>query len=178
MQQGLTNPKTLEQIQKLVDSLFQGNSLHDNIVYAMATYLNMPSFYLFMHYSISHSFPELADEITDFGILRNDVFIRGQLETNNKEYNNIVECLQDSYNCFIDIQKQVENCIDNAIETKDKAYEDFLRDFNFNKISLYVKQIKNLLEGSKSYASSGILPLFNNQFDSFIILPEIFIKTK
>ncbi|WP_297419568.1 hypothetical protein [Clostridium sp.] len=174
--QGLTNPKILIEIQKLVDMMFQGNSLHDNIVYSMATYLCVPHLYEFMHYSISHEFPILADNITDFAILRNDVIHRGALVENNKTYNNIVECLQDSYDCFIEIQKQVEIAIDSAIENKDKAFEDFLRSFNVDKISLYIKQMKNLLDGAKSYASSGILPLFNRDFKKYIILPSKWVK--
>jgi ferritin len=176
MENGLTKIQTLTEIQKLIDLLFQGNSLHDNIVYSMATYLNLPNFYLFMHYSISHVFPEFSDMITDFGIERNDVFHRNALITNDREYNNIIECLQDSYNCFIGIQNQVEKCIDSAIETKDKSYEDFIRDFNFNKVSLYIKQIKTLLNAAEQYASSGILPLFNENFKSYITLPEDLVK--
>jgi len=173
VKQGLTNPQTLEQIQKLVDDFFQANSLHDNIVYSLATYLNAQKFYSYFHYQISHVFPQLADEITDFGLKRGDVFTRGALTSNNKEYANIIGCLQDSNDCMIELQTQLEICIDSAIATRSKAFEDFLRAFNTDRMSAYRNQISLLLDGAKQFEDEGILSLFNSNFEDFVVIPII-----
>ena len=168
MQQGLTNLKTVECIQDLVDLLFHGNAILDNVAYATDTYLNTPKLSAFIHHSISHILPLLADDITDYGKQNNDVFHRGAIPEESKEFTDIIDCLQDMYNLFLDIRKQVKLCIKTAIANDDTDFEDFLRDFNYNKLSIYIKQSKTLLEGAKQYKLDNNLADFNDDFEDYI----------
>lgn len=172
MSQGLTNEITLKEVQKLVDMCFQSNAILDNIVYQMAIPpLNVPKLYNFTHQVLSHSLPiTFADAITDFMIERNDRLYRGALEGANKIYNNIIECYEDIVKVFSNINNQIVICIDSAIDTNDKPVEDFLRGFLVDKGTLYLKQAQTLLDGAKQYEEAGILPLFNGNFEDFVIL--------
>jgi hypothetical protein len=171
--QGLTSEATLKEVQKIVDMSFSGNSVIDNIVYQLATSLNTPDFYEYMHQVISHSLPiKFADAITDFMILRNDRIYRGALEESNKSYNNIIECLEDTFKIFDDISKQLSVAIDASIDNDDKPVEDFLRSFYVSIATLYWKQLKMLLEAAKRYDADGILSSFNKDFKSYLIITE------
>ena len=172
MNEGLTNLETVKSIQTLIDMCFQSNAILDNIVYQLdISPINVPKLYEFTHYTLSHSFPTtFADTITDFMLQQNDRIYRGVLQGANKNYNSIIECYQDIVNTYVNVQKQVEICIDIAIENKDKAVEDFLRDFNVKVATLYVKQAKVLLNGIKQYNDEGLLSLINSNFEDFVII--------
>jgi hypothetical protein len=178
VQQGLISDNAVVECQKLVDLCFDGNGILDNIVYSMDVLpLNTPNLYNFCHYTLSHALPTIfADNITDFLLLRGSRVYRGAITEHNKIYNNIIECLEDIVEVFSNIQKQIELSIDIAVDNNDKAIEDFLRDFNVKTASLFIKQSIVLLDGAKKYGESGILPLFNDGFEKYIILPEELVK--
>lgn len=171
---GFISDVTLDECQKLVDLCFEGNAILDNIVYAMNILpLNTPKLYEFVHYSISHALPTtFADKITDYLLMEGSPVHRGAIPIHDKEYTDLISCFEDIQDIFLNIKKQVELTIDTAATNKDDGIEDFLRSFNVDIVSLYLKQSIVLLNAVKQYDEAGILPSFNKEFESYIIIEK------
>lgn len=172
---GLTSEETLTEVQKLIDMMFQGNAILDNVVYQMnVSPLNTPKLYEFTHFTLSHSLPSVfADAVSDFMMERNDRIYRGKIEGSNKIYSNIIKCFEDIVDVFEGINNQLSICIDSAIDNNDKPVEDFLRSFLVNVGTPYWKQAKVLLDAINQYDENGILASFNKDYESYLIIKPL-----
>ena len=83
---GLTSEKSLVEIQRLFDMCFLGNAIFDRQVYILDIRQNMPKFSEWFHENIAHQLPLWADTIQTFGSLRGDLFYRGAIEKQDKDY--------------------------------------------------------------------------------------------
>lgn len=165
---GLTSEKTLRHIQTLFDMFFQMNAKMDRQVYVLDIKFNCPKLQEFWH-KVSHQFPLLADKVQDFGSLRGDLFYRGALNTEDKDYSKISDLFYDFVIYISEIEKWCDKCIDIAIENNDKMYEDFLRDFGINTLAVYSKQAIVLYKMAIEYEKNGAEYKINKDYKDWLI---------
>lgn len=166
---GLTSTNTLTEIQKLFDMFFQGNAFFDRLVYVFDIKFNMPKFQDFLHHGISHKLPLDADALQEFGSLRGDLFYRGALTEEQKDYSSVSAALHDAVIFFAELEKQCGVAIHTAIDNGDLMYEDFLRDFEIKVIAPYEKQMIVLYTAAVDYERENAIVKFNNDFGAYIL---------
>ena len=168
MKMGLTSEIALNEIQKLFDMCFHLNAKLDRQVYVLDIKFNCPKLQGYWH-NISHKFPVIADSIQEFGSLRGELFYRGETPIENKNYDRISDIFYDFAMDMADMEKQCNLAIDKCIETNNKFYEDFLRDFGFKTLAPYTKQATVFYKMAKDYENSGSQYKINRDFPSFVI---------
>ena len=166
---GLTSENTLREVQKLFDMFFQGNALFDRMVYVLDIKFNQTKFQDFMHHGISHRLPLDADKIQEFGSLRGDLFYRGALTEESKDYASVSAALHDGALFFADVERQCGKVISTAIENGDLMYEDFTRDFEIRVVAPYIKQMIVLYNAALDYERENSIAKFNDNFESFLL---------
>lgn len=166
---GLTSEKSLVEIQRLFDMCFTGNSMCDRQVYLLDIKFNMPKFSEWFHENIAHQTPLWADLIQSFGSLRGDLFYRGAIEKQDKEYQKPSEAMYDFVMFMAEMEKQCNVAINACIKNDDKAYEDMLRDFGLKVLSPYTKQATVFYRAIKDYENANSIYKWNKDFDDFII---------
>jgi hypothetical protein len=166
---GLTSEKTLQKVQSLFDEFFNLNSLLDRHVYLLDNKWNLPKYQDYVHHSISHAMPLLADLVQDFGSLRGDLFHRGMVPAHNEDYNSVSEMTQSYVMELAEVEKLCADCIYTAIENKDLMYEDFIRDFEINKVAPLIKQAVVFYNAIKSYEQENSIAKWNKDFTTYII---------
>jgi hypothetical protein len=166
---GLTKTETLSKIQLLFDKFFDANALLDRQVYLLDIMWNMPHYQDYIHHSISHLMPLLADDIQTFGSLRGDLFYRGIVPEHKETYDTVTALTEDYVSMLGDIESLCSQCILLASKNEDLMYEDFLRDFEINKIAKLTKQATIFYNAIRSYESSGNIFKWEDDFDSYII---------
>jgi ferritin len=166
----LTKIGTEKAFQSLFDSCFTANSLLDNCVYALEKELRLPKFADFIHKNIAHFYPNLADKIQEFALKRGVRIVRGAVIAHDKVYLDPIACLQDVYNYFLEIEKNIDNAINISISEMDKTSEDFFRHIGTNIQPNYTFQISQFIEALKFYDEDNILASFNSGFEDFITL--------
>ena len=166
---GLTKAETLAKIQLLFDKFFDANSLLDRQVYSLDIIWNMPNYQNYVHENISHLMPLLADEIQTFGSLRGDLFYRGIVPEHKENYDTVTALTENYVAELVDIESLCSQCILTAVKNGDLMYEDFLRDFQINKIAKLTKQATVFYNAIRSYETTGNIFKWENVFRSYII---------
>lgn len=166
---GLTDEKALKEIQTLFDMCFIANAKLDRQVYVLDIKFNQPNFQNWYHNKISHYFPELADKIQEFGSLRSDLFYRGAIDIENKDYVTVSDIMEEFTLYLSKMENQISKAIDVCIEVNDKFYEDFLRDFGFTKLAPLMKQAVVFYNATREYEAHNDIHKWNKDFGSYII---------
>lgn len=166
---GLTSEITLESVQKLFDKFFDLNSLLDRQVYLLDIKWNLSKYQDYVHHHIAHKMPELADDIQFFGSLRGDLFYRGKVDEHREDYTSVHELTEKYVMALSEVEELCKESIKIASENGDIFYEDYLRDFSFNKVVPLMKQAIVFYNAIRSYENNGDLIKWNDDFESFII---------
>lgn len=166
---GLTSEKTLQVVQKLFDKFFDINALLDRQVYLLDIKWNLPKYQDYVHHEIAHLMPSLADDIQLFGSLRGDLFYRGKIDEHKEDYNSVSELTEKYIMELSNLEDLCRDAIKTASENDDIFYEDYLRDFSFNKVVPLTKQAVVFYNAIRMYEEKGNLEKWNKDFTSFII---------
>lgn len=166
---GMTSKNTLQEVQKLFDMFFDANSHIDRIVYLLDIKFNQPKFQDYVHHKLAHLMPVLADDIQGFGSLRGDLFYRGAIDRQDKDFARVSDAMYDIAMVMGEIENQCVVSIKTAIANNDLMYEDYLRSFEVEKVAPIIKQIAVFYTAIKEYENANAIYKWNNDFESYII---------
>lgn len=125
----LLSEKVASDLQDISGLLFTGNSIVDNMVYALEVDFVMPNTSEMVHSKIAHEMPLLADEITEYAASRNVKLHRPVVPANKKDYNNIKEIFDEFLEYMVDLERMVSKVIDDCVEEDDKTTKAVLSSF-------------------------------------------------
>lgn len=161
----LTN-KTYEAMIELLTLTFQGNSHADNCAYWLGFNQLLEAEENF-HEKYAHAFPKWADEISDFLGEMGARAIRGPLEGNNKNYQNIGELFTDVKAFFVNYKTKIKEVIEVAEINEDLDVKTFLEDYSL-RLCKYLKQVD--IWEKKSLLLIDDVISFDDNFDDYTII--------
>lgn len=166
---GLTNEKALIEINKLSDLCFEANAMADRMTYILDIKFNCPKLSEWLHKKVAHLFPKWVDKIQEYGSLRGDLFYRGMIPEQKQDYVNISTMFETLTMQVVEIERQCVKAIHISAETGAEGYEDWLRTFSVENISMLIKQATILYTMAKEYEKSGNTYKINKDFDDWLL---------
>lgn len=167
--EGLTNENALKEVQKLSDLLFDANALADRMVYVLDIQYNCVDFNEWFHHNIAHWFPIVADHISDYASLRQDLLYRGEIKRHEEEYSSISQLFEKLVLKVKEIENQCVIALHSCADNGNEGFEDFLRDFNIKYISPMLKQCIVFYNASVSYERNNAIYKWNKDFEAYIL---------
>lgn len=158
--------ETCKNLNELLRMTFQLNAHADNCVYWL-DHNNFVQANEILHEKYAHSFPVLADKISEFMSKLGCRAVRIGLETENINYKDFEEVFQNISDKFNVYRSKIYEVIDIADDYNDREVINFLDDYLLS-LSLYLKQIQIWLCKVKQY--EGKPAKFDKDFEKFLII--------
>jgi hypothetical protein len=151
---------------ELLTKCFQLNSHADNIAYFLSSrdLIKVEEIY---HSKWAHYFPQLADEISNRLIAWGIKPMRGALDGNIEDYDNIEVAFSDSEMAFLSFIKAIENSIEVADMSNSPKSRIFLENL-LDVLTPFVHQAR--IWTNKAHDLVNDENRFNNCFEEFTII--------
>ena len=144
----LLSQETSKALDLLYNKFFDLNSLFDNAVSYMLNVWCMPNASNTIHINLAHTFPVMADKISEIKDNYDERSTRMALEAHDEEYENLMDMMSMLYDSCANAYDMLKATFNIAMEHNDVNAVCDLADFqrDFNKIIGQVQTLKNKAE--------------------------------
>ena len=177
MGQPLINDKINDSLNLLVQKLFLGNRLLDRIMSVLSVKFVMKSTVDVLHPLLAHSYPLLADQISDYQDSKDCLTDYLDTPTDKSDYNTP----KDAFVAYLDYSKELEEFIDECVQickdNGDRTTKVFLEKFLLE-IQKFTSQAQLLVDKAESYGNSPSQYMeFDRDIQKMIIVQPVQGKT-
>lgn len=139
--------KTEESLNRILQMLFGGNAIIDNLCYNLQ-HLHLNNLAEALHAPVAHRLPELADEVSDFVDQLGGRSVRYGTSDYDEEYGTAKEVFSQLSNYFEELRKDIILSIDDADMNDDVEVRIWLENFLVEKVLPLRKQAAEWLDAT------------------------------
>ena len=148
----LMTKKTEESLNRLLQELFEGNAIIDNLVYNLI-YHGYNELGDAIHKPVAHKLPEMADEISDLIDRMGGRPVRYGLETHNEVLAEVPAVFTKLNEYFLSLRIILNKLIEDADMEDDAEVRIYLEDFLNRMVMPYVRQSEEWKKAADRLAS-------------------------
>lgn len=165
----LLSEKMNDGLNKLVQRLFWGNRLLDRMMSVLSIKFVMNKTSGTLHPILAHSFPLMADVISDYQDYRNCMTVYLDTPTNGTDYKDPLELFTTFLDYMTELEKLIHDTIDMAEKEKDRTTKVFLEQF-LNLIIPYTGQALLLHDKAEAYGEDWMD--FDRDIENFLLVKQ------
>jgi len=168
----LINDKVSVALDGLIGDCFAMNRFLDRGMSLLSVKFHMTNSEKILHAKIAHAFPGalFADGISDYKSSRDCLSVYPETPVGNFDVASPVIFIKEFYNRMVQLQQNVYDCADEAVESGDLATKVFL-DGLIKNVTLFIDQAKILVDIFEDYGDSAMgRMLLDANIEKYIIV--------